>query len=166
MRLRRSGMRKTLANFSNIEDLLLTAGSLGFASGFRWRAPASLTPAKQLNLATGLGDLLLGRLGKLMCVNRDWRLQVAIAQHLHKIAFGNHAALSKKFRIHNTAFSFASNFSNAVQVHHRVFHFVDVGAATLRQTAMQRYRAPFKAAQQARARALAMALLATRRSLA
>src|SRR5438477_8098696 len=107
MRLRRSGMRKTLANFSNIEDLLLTTGSLGFASGFRWRAPASLTPAKQLNLATGLGDLLLGRLGKFVRVNGDGRLQFAIAQHLHQIAFGNHAALGEKFRIHYAAFRLA-----------------------------------------------------------
>ena len=103
--------------------------------------------ANNFNLAAGLGDFLFGRLGKLMRLHCQRRLQFAIAQHLDQIVLMYYAVLDQEFRS-NVLFA---QLSQAVQVHHLVFHAENIGEAALGQAAMQWHLAAFKAAHHARA---------------
>src|SRR6266851_10008939 len=66
-RLRRSGMRKMLANLSNITSRTSNQALL-----------------QDLKLAASLGNLFLRRFRKLVRLHRDGRLQLAIAQNLYR----------------------------------------------------------------------------------
>src|SRR3984893_15820003 len=89
MRLRRSGMQKMLANFSNIRTAFsfysyLFSLDLRHAPeyGFRWRGLSDPnTLCQDLKLAARFGDLLLRGLGKFMRLNDDGGFEFAIAKN-------------------------------------------------------------------------------------
>src|SRR2546421_10478909 len=87
-RLRRSGTRKMFASFSNILRLLLLF--LFFVLDCR-----SNKDADHFGPATRFLDLLLGRLGKFMGMDRKRRFQIAIAQHLDEVIFTSQAILEE-----------------------------------------------------------------------
>src|SRR5664280_2343705 len=134
MRLRRSGTRNTLDNFSSIElkpllpvtscQLPVVSSRLSVVSGGELRGQLRPFGYRQLttdyfDLAAGFFDLLLGRLGKLVGMYSDRALAQA---------------------------------RQPVQVHYFVLDAENVGKATFRQAAVQRHLAALEAAHHARLR--------------
>src|ERR1700675_4868669 len=83
-RLRRSGMRKMLASFSNMNSQfsVLSSQSLLLLCAGRRFHQFRRVGVDDLDLPARLGDLLRGRLGELVGVYGDGRLQLAVAQDL------------------------------------------------------------------------------------
>src|SRR5450631_2264902 len=141
-RLRRSGMRKILANLSNITS----RPQIGHY--FKTSNQALL---KNLKLAAGLGDLFLRRLRKLVRLHGDGRLQLAIAQNLYRLLGADHTRLAQHIGIDRVAQPF-----QFFQVHDVEFLAEDVGEAALRHTPVQRHLAALKSAHHARTAAGAL----------
>src|SRR5664279_860235 len=155
MRFRRSGTRNTLASFSSIEQ----KPQLPVAS---YQLPVTSYALQNVNLAAGLFNLFLGRLGKLMRVHGERLLQLALAKYFDQRILRSHDAdLAQYFR---SDFRLVQR-GQPVEVHHFIFRLEDVGETALRQTPVQRHLAAFKSTHQAGAAPRSLALVATRRGL-
>src|ERR1019366_3560760 len=147
MRLRRSGTRNTLANFSSIKPQLPVISSELSVSSSKPRCGNWLMTTDNLNLAAGLFDLFLGRLGKLVRVYRDRLGQLALTEPLHQRILGtHHSGFAQQFG-RDLALAQAGQ---PCQVHYFILDSEDVGEAALGQAAMQRHLPTLEAAHHAR----------------
>src|ERR1039458_7749236 len=162
MRLRRSGTRNTLDNFSSIElkpllpvtscQLPVVSSRLSVVSGGELRGQLRPFGYRQLptdyfDLAAGFFDLLLGRLGKLVGMYSDRLGQLALTEHLHQCVLGSDDANLAQQLGRDLALAQARQ---PFQVHYFVLDPENVGEAALRQAAVQRHLAALEAAHHAR----------------
>src|SRR5581483_6724615 len=136
IRLRKSGMRKTLVNFSS---MLL----------------------QDLEFAASRSDLFLGRLGKLMSVDGKRGRELPVTENFYGMLGADHASLTQHIR-RNGAFT---DSSQLIQIYNVEFLTEDVGEAAFRHTAMQRHLAAFKTTHHSRTTAGTLALMPAGRSL-
>src|SRR6185369_15761449 len=113
-----------------------------------------------LGFAASLRDLFLRGRGELVSGNGDLACKFTDPQDLHHaIARLKDAPVVEHFRSDVRL----AEFSQAREVHHRVFLLKDVGKSALRETTMQRHLAAFETAHQARTAARALAFMASGR---
>src|ERR1017187_679647 len=176
-RLRRSGMRKMLAIFSNIKTSGLARKPAVAGSSFiglnlyRSRNERTDALAKSLSdqnrLAPSFFNSFLGSPGKLMRMNRHRAGQLAVVQNLDQPALlAQQAERDDLVERELGAGSSPQNLGDAVQAKDRVLGAEDVVEAAFGQAAVQRHLTAFEAAHQRRAGTRTLALVAACGSLA
>src|SRR6266481_594452 len=145
-RLRKSGTRNMLANFSIMKSLL-------------WFLRACIScrsSAEHFSLAAGFGYFLHRRFGKFVRLHREGRLELAIAQHLDEIVFARQAMLYQHLR-RNVALT---QLRQPIQIYDLIFGAENVGESALGQPAMQWHLPAFEAAHQTRSGTRSLAFVA------